>query len=106
MKTPESHYNKPQTFLPIFISLIDCPYLFIVKFGLRNSFLGFIAFGFLYIIRYWVRDAIRKYTKIRSINNNNAIRGISYICIFERSVTPLIVLGIVSFAMVDKLVAI
>ena len=42
-----------------FISLINCPcLLFIVNFGLLNSFVGFIAFGFLYIIHYWIRDVI------------------------------------------------
>jgi len=47
-----------------FISLINCPcLLFIVNFGLLNSFVGFIAFGFLYIIHYWIRDVIREYTK-------------------------------------------
>merc|ERR1712114_43436 len=46
------------------ISLINCPcLLFIVNFGLLNSFVGFIAFGFLYIIHYWIRDVIREYTK-------------------------------------------
>ena len=47
-----------------FISLINCPcLLFIVNFGLLNSFVGCIEFGFFYIPRYWVRDVTREYTK-------------------------------------------